>query len=107
MPITDLRKRLEGLRPGNGGTSTSPMGESPTCTGANLTNLLLIKLLEKQGEQLRNLSKKKETKDEDESSNLFNKLTNLHPPTYNGAADPHAFDSGSGASKNYVMLSNA
>jgi len=42
VPIADLRKLLEGLRPTNGGVSASVVGESPTPTGADLTNLLLI-----------------------------------------------------------------
>ena len=92
LPMADLRKHLEALRPGNGGASTSAVGKNPTPTRADLTNLLLIELLEKQGDQLRKLSERNENKDEDDNSSLFNKLTNHHPPTYNGAADPQAFE---------------
>jgi len=42
----------------------------------NPTNLILIKLLLKQGKEVYKLNEKKETKDEDNNSNLFNKLIN-------------------------------
>jgi len=78
--IANLRKRLETLRLGNGGALASAVGENPTPIGADLTNLLLIKLLEKHGEQLCKLSKRNKNKHEDDNSHLFNKLTN-QPPT--------------------------
>ena len=43
--IANMRKRLKALRPGNRSASTSAVGGNST--GADLTNLLLIKLLEK------------------------------------------------------------
>jgi len=52
------------------GPSTSHTGENPTRTKANLTNLLLIELLQKQSDQLWRLSKNEETKDEEDSTNL-------------------------------------
>jgi len=38
------------------------------------------------------LSEKKDDRDEDDGSNLLNKLTNLHPSTYNEATDPQGFE---------------
>ena len=92
VPMANLRKFLKPLHPRNGGASTSVVGENPAPTGADLTNLLLIELLEKRVEQLHKLRQKKETKDEDDSSSLFNKLINLHLPTYSGEADSQAFE---------------
>ena len=90
--MADLRKWLEALYPRSGGTSTSAMKENPTPTWADLTNLLLIELLKKQGKQLCKLIERNENKDEDDSCSPFNKLTHYHPPTYNRAADLQAFE---------------
>jgi len=52
--------------------------KKPTPTGADVTNLLLIELLEKQSEKLQKLNKKKENKGDDDSFTLFKKLANLY-----------------------------
>jgi len=49
--MADLREPLDALLPGNRGPLISHIGENPSPYGANLTNLLLIELLEKQSEQ--------------------------------------------------------
>jgi len=64
------------------------LGVSKTSYGESY----FVGLPKKRSEQLYKLSKKKEDRDEDDSSSLFNKQTNLHPPTYNRAADPQAFE---------------
>jgi len=43
----EMRKHFEALQPGAKGPITNEMGENPTSIGVDLTNLLLIKLLEK------------------------------------------------------------
>ena len=63
-----------------------------TPTGADLTNLWLVKLLDKQGEQLHKLREKKKNKDEGDNLNLFKKFIYLYPPTYNGVIDPWDFE---------------
>jgi len=69
---------------------TSASAEHPTPTRVDLTNLLLIKLLEKQGKQLRKLSEGKDNKDEQDGFYLFNKLANLHPYNHNGVDNSQA-----------------
>jgi len=68
-------------------------------TGVNPTNFLLIGLLKKQGvqlqkqnEQLQNLSEKKEKIEDDASSNIFKRLAFVYLATYDGASDPQAFN---------------
>ena len=85
MSMSNLRKWLEALHPENEGTLTGVVRENPKPIRADLTNVLLIELLKKHGEQLHKLSEREENKDEDDNSRLFNKLANHHPPTYNGA----------------------
>ena len=52
IPMAAFRERLEALRPRNGNGSRSQIDETNPPTGAELTNLLLLELLQKQGEQL-------------------------------------------------------
>ena len=51
--ISSLKERLEALRPRNGNGSCSQVDESNSAAGVDLTSLLLLELLQKQGEQLR------------------------------------------------------
>ena len=53
IPMAALRERLEALRPWNGNGSRSQIDETNPPSGAELTNLLLLEMLQKQGEQLR------------------------------------------------------
>ena len=48
-----LREQLEALRPRNGNGSRSQIDETNSPMGNELTNLLLLEMLQKQGEQLR------------------------------------------------------
>jgi len=73
----NLRKQLNAFHPKNRDSLTSVIWENPTPIGVNLTNSLLIKLLEKKGEQLHKLRKQKENTDEEGNSNLFKTLINL------------------------------
>ena len=52
IPMAALRERLEALRPQNGNGSHSQIDETNLPTGTKLTNLLLLEMLQKQGEQL-------------------------------------------------------
>jgi len=52
IPMLALRERLEALCPQNGNRSRSQIDETNPPTGAELTNLLLLRMLQKQGEQL-------------------------------------------------------
>ena len=47
VTMADLRKRLEAFCPRNGDALIGAMGKNPTPTGADLTKLLRIELLEK------------------------------------------------------------
>jgi len=46
------RERLEAMRPGNGRGITSKEGEIHSTIGRDVTNLLLLDLLQKQNEQI-------------------------------------------------------
>ena len=83
------------------------MGENPTPTWDDLTNLLFIELSDKQGEQLHKLSERKENKDEYNSSSLFNKLANHHPPPTMGQLTCKLLRNGYVAWRNYLMLFGA
>jgi len=50
LAIGEMRKCLEAFRPSMGGPIASALDENLTPTGSNLTNLLLIELLEKQSD---------------------------------------------------------
>jgi len=49
--MTSLRVRLEALRPKNENEFYSQVDKTDPPTGADLTNLILLELLQKQGEQ--------------------------------------------------------
>ena len=53
VPMTAFREQLETLRCQNGNGSRSHIGKINSLSGAELTNLLLLEMLSKQGEQLR------------------------------------------------------
>ena len=50
IPMASLREQLEALHPRNGHGSRSHMDETNPSTRAKPTNLLLLELLQKQGE---------------------------------------------------------
>ena len=52
IPMSTFRERLEALHPRNGNESRNQVDETNPPTGVELTNLLLLELLQKQGEQL-------------------------------------------------------
>ena len=52
IPMSAIREQLEALRPRNENGSHSQIGEANPPTRAELTNLLLLEMLQKQGEQL-------------------------------------------------------
>ena len=52
VPMSSLKEQLEALRFRNGNGSRSQVDETNPLAGADLTNLLLLELLQKQGEQL-------------------------------------------------------
>jgi len=96
IPMVALRERLEALRPRNGNGSRSQIDETNPLTGAELTNLLLLEMLQKQGEQLRLQNKKiqrlmevKEKRAEEDNSYMFKQF---HPPVYDGTPDPKTFE---------------
>ena len=84
-------------------------------TGADLTNLLLLKLLQKQGEQLQRqnehlqkLVEAKEKKIEEDNSYKFKRFASHHPPIYDGTPDLKAFEDWiRGMEKLFNALSNA
>jgi len=50
------RERLEAMSPGNGQDTTSREGEIHSSVGGDVTNLLLLELLQKQNEQIQHQS---------------------------------------------------
>ena len=80
--------------------------------GVDLTNLLLLELLQKQGEQLqqqneylKKLMEAKEKKIEEINSYMFKRFSSHNPPIYDGTPDPKAFkDWIRGVEKLFVAL---
>ena len=67
--------------------------------GAELTNLLLLEMLQKQSEQLRlqneqiqRLMEVKEKRAEEDNSYIFKRFASHHPPIYNGTPDSMTFE---------------
>jgi len=94
-----LSERLEALHPRNGNGSRSQINETNPPTGAELTNLLLLEMLQKQGEQLRlqnkqiqSLMEVKEKSAEEDNSYMFKRFASQNPPVYNGTPDPKTFE---------------
>jgi len=52
IPMSSFMDWLEGLHPRNGNGSRSQVDETNPSIGVEPTNLLLLELLQKQGEQL-------------------------------------------------------
>jgi len=99
VPMTAFRERLETLRPRNGNGSRSHIDETNPPSGAELTNLLLLEMLQKQGEQLRLQNEQiqilmdvKEKRAEEDNLYMFKRFTSHHPPIYNGTPDPKTFE---------------
>jgi len=68
-------------------------------TGAELTNLLLLELLRKQGEQLRLQNKQlqklmeiREKRVEEDNSYMFKRIASHHPPIYDGTPNPKTLE---------------
>jgi len=94
-----LKERLEALSPRNGNGFRSQIDETNSQMGAELTNLLLLKMLQKQEEQLRLQNKRiqrlmevREKGVEEDNSYIFNRFARHHPPVYDGTPDPKTFE---------------
>ena len=99
IPMATLRELLEALRPRNGNGSRSQIDETNPPTGTKLTNLLLLEMLQKQGEQLwlqneqiRRLMVVREKRVEEDNSYMFKRFTSHHPPVCDGTPDPKTFE---------------
>jgi len=97
--MSALQERLEALHPQNGNGSRSQVNETNSLAGADLTNLLLLELLQKQGEQLRlqneqlqKLMEVREMKVEEDNSYMFKIFASHHPPIYDGVPHPKTFE---------------
>ena len=97
--MSTLQDRLEAVRPRNGNGPRSQVDETNPPTRAELTNLLLLEMLQKQGEQLRlqneqlqKLMEVREKRGEEDNSYTFKRFMNHHPPIYDGTPDPKAFE---------------
>ena len=89
---------LEALRPRNGNGSRQVEETNPPTT-AELTDILLLGLLQKQGEQLhrqneylQKLMEVKERKVEEDNSYMSKRFASHNPPVYDGTPDPKAFE---------------
>ena len=99
IPMAAFRERLETLRPRNGNGSCSHIGQTNPPSGAELTNLLLLEMLQKQGEQLRLQNEQiqrfmdvKEKKVEEDNLYMFKCFASHHPPVYDGTPNPKTFE---------------
>jgi len=97
--MSSLREWLEALRPSNGNRSRSQEDKTNPPTGADLTNLLLLELLQKQGEQLwlqneqlQKLMEVREKRAKEHSSYMFKRFVSHHPPIYDGTPNPKTFE---------------
>ena len=66
---------------------------------AELTNLLLLEMLQKQREQLRlqneqlqRLMEVQEKRVQEDNSYMFKRFAGYHPPIYDGTPDPKTFE---------------
>jgi len=78
---------------------TNQIDETNSYTGAEVTNLLQLEMLQKVGEQLRlqneqiqRLIEVKEKRADKDNSYMFKRFTSHHPPVYDGTHDPKAFE---------------
>jgi len=93
-----FRERFEALCTRNKNESRSQVDKANPPTGAELTNLLLLELLQKQGgqlqcqnEYLQKLTEAKDRKVEDDNSYMFKRFASHNPPMYGGTPDPKTF----------------
>jgi len=99
IPTTAFKEWLETLPPWNANGSRSHISETNPPSGVELTNLLLLEMLQKQGEQLRpqkeqiqRLMDVKEKRAEEDNSYMFKRFAGHHPPVYDGTPDPKTFN---------------
>jgi len=97
--MASLPRRLEAIHPANGRGTTSREGDIHSPVGGDVTNLLLLDRIQKQNEQIQcqneQLQKMMEARGKallEDNSHMFKKLASLHPPTYDGALNPKAFE---------------
>jgi len=97
--MTSIWETVEAMRPGNGRGNTSHEGETHPLTAADLTNLLLLELLQKQNEQIQRqskhlqlLAKAREKGRIKDNSHMFKTLANHNPPMYNSVTNLKAFE---------------
>jgi len=97
--MASLRERLEAMSPGNGRGTTSQEVKVHSLIGGDVTNLLLLELIQKQNKQIqcqsKQLQKMMETREKaslEDNSYMFKTLANIYPPTYDGAPNPKAFE---------------
>jgi len=97
--MSHFRERLEAFQPRNGNGSRSQVKETNTPIGAELTNLLRLELLQRQGEQLQRpsdhlqkLMEARERKVEEDNSYIFKRFVSHNPPVHNGTPNPKTFE---------------
>ena len=96
--MSSFREWLEALCPQKGNGSHSFVDETNPPAGSDLTNLLLLDLLQKPGKQLRlqneqlqKLIEAREKTVEEDNSYLFRRFASHHPPIYDGTPNPRTF----------------
>jgi len=104
--MSSFRKWLEALYLRNENGSRSQVDETNPPTRAYLTNLLLLKLLQKQGEQLqcpneqlRKLMEARDRKAKEDNSYMFKSFASHNLPIYNGTPILKPLRTGLGAWK--------
>ena len=97
--MSSLREWLEALCPRNGNGARGQVDETNPPAGAELTNLLLLELLQKKGEQLQlqneqlqKLTEVREKRVKEDNSYMFKRFASHHPPIYNGTPNPKTFE---------------
>ena len=97
--MSSLREWLEALRPKNGNRSCCQVDETNPHAGAELTNLLLLELLQKQreqswlqNEQLQKLIEVQEKRVEANNSYMFKRFASHHPSIYDSTPNPKTFE---------------
>jgi len=107
-------ERLEALRHRNGNGSRSQVDKTNPPTRDELTNLLLLEMLQKQGEQMRlqngqlqRLMEAWEKRVDEDNSYMLKRFASHHPLIYDGASDPKTFEDWIGAWRNCSTHSNA
>ena len=98
--MSTFRERLEALHPWNGNGPFSQVDETNPPTGAELTKLLLLEMLQKQGEQLRLQNEQSQRLmevrekgvQEDNFYMLKRRFASHQLPIYDGTLDPKTFE---------------